>query len=71
MDQHVGHVEGIHIHSSKSKHNNVITHSTVAHNWKSTQSLPSLADRVTKLIYPDAATTQLWLRSYQPGYAVV
>jgi hypothetical protein len=64
-------VEGIHIHSSKSKHSNVITHSTVAHNWKSTQSLPSLVDRVTKLIYSAAATTQLWLRSYQPGYAVV
>jgi len=64
-------VEGIHIHSNKSKHSNVITHSTVAQNWKSTQSLPSLADRVIKLIYPAAATTQLWLRSYQPGYAVV
>ncbi len=67
----LGCVEGIHIHNSKSKHSNVITHSTVAQNSKSTQSLPSLADRVTKLIYPTAATTQLWLRSYQPGYAVV
>ncbi len=64
-------VEGIHIHSSKSKHNNVITHSTAAQNWESTQSLSNLADRVSKLIYPAAATTQLWLRSYQPGYAVV
>jgi hypothetical protein len=64
-------VEGIHINSSKSKHSNVITHSTIVQNSKSTQSLPSLADRVTKLIYPAAATTQLWLRSYQPGYAVV
>ncbi len=64
-------VEGIQIHSSKSKHSNVITHSTAARKWESTQSLPTLADRVSKLIYPAAATTQLWLRSYRPGYAVV
>ncbi len=32
MIGHIHHmvVEGIHIHSSKSKHNNVITHSTTA-----------------------------------------
>jgi hypothetical protein len=36
-------VEGIHIHSSKSKHSNVITQHSNTENWESTQSLSFLS----------------------------